>query len=570
MATEVFMPKAGMDMHEGTIIRWLASVGDEVREGDPLLEIETDKVTMEVEAPADGTLLVKYFGDGAVVPVVTVIGYVGEKGESVPDAPRMAGGKARADAEASLLRSEERESDSEYEFDAAVIGGGPAGYIAALEAARLGASVILFEEKKLGGTCTNVGCIPTKTYVQTAHDLERILKAKERGIAIPEGRVRVDLQAAKDYKDMVCTRMRRGVEGLLQKAGVKVVPENASLIGPHTVRAGQQTFRAENIVLCGGSSPARLGIEGSGLEGVIDSDAVLDLTEIPKELTIIGGGVIGCEMASVYSRFGSKVTIVELQSRLLPTFDEDISRFIEESFSANGIRIMTDRKIERFKKGAEGVVTVLSDGTEVASECVLVSVGRRPNLSALGVMADKIECERGKIMVDEYCRTSVPNIYACGDVTNRGTLAHAAMKMGRAAAQTICGRPKEVNLKRAPLCLYAIPEAAAIGMTEREAARRGEIMTGRFPFYANGRAACAGAPEGFVKVIADKAYGEILGVHICGGMATELIVEAKTLMDMEVTVYEVADIMHPHPTYSEAFMEACSDAIGECLHMPAR
>ena len=565
MAAEVFMPKAGMDMQEGTIIRWLAEVGDEVHAQDPLLEIETDKVTMEVEAPADGVLLVKYFDDGAVVPVVTIIGYIGEKGEKVPDRPAMAGGQARADEEKTLR---EPKRSREFEYGVAVIGGGPAGYIAALRASRMGAKTILFEMKKLGGTCTNAGCIPTKTYVQTAHDLLRMRKAGERGITAAIGGI--DMEAAYEYKESVIARMRGGVSSLLRAARVTVVSEEASLIGPHTIRAGQYTYSVENVILCGGSVPSPLPIEGSGLPGILSSDDILELKEVPESLVIVGGGVIGCEMAAIFGNFGSKVTIVELQEHLVPTFDADVSAALERHFSANGISILTGRKISRFDGSDGKPAVVLEDGERVAADYVLVSVGRRPNLSCLGVMADQIECERGKIMVDEYCRTNVSNIFACGDITNRGILAHAALKMGSAAAMTACGKPQMVNLKRAPLCLYTIPEAAGIGLTETQAKKRGEILIGRFPFSANGRAVAAGTPEGFVKVIADKGYGEILGVHIVGANATEMIVEAKILMDMEITVYEAADIMHPHPTYAEAFMEACADAIGESLNLPQR
>ncbi len=565
MAAEVFMPKAGMDMQEGTIIRWLADVGDEVHASDPLLEIETDKVTMEVEAPADGVLLVKYFDDGAVVPVVTIIGYIGKPGEAVPDRPAMAGGEARA-AEEKSLGETKRQKKSDYQV--AVIGGGPAGYIAALRASRMGAKTILFEAKQLGGTCTNVGCIPTKTYVQTAHDLLRIRKAAARGIVV--GTPTVDMEAAFRNKEAVITRMRGGVASLLRSAGVTVVEEEASLLGPHTIRAGKGTFRVENIILCGGSKASPLPIEGSDLPGIISSDEILELRKVPENLVIVGGGVIGCEMATIFGHFGSKVTIVEVQEHLIPTFDTDVSEAIEQSYKANGITILTGRKIVRFLTANGKPAVELSDGEQVAGDYVLVSVGRRPNLSCLGVMEDKIECERGKITVDEYCRTSVSNIFACGDISNRGILAHAAIKMGDAAAQTACGKPKIVNLKRAPLCLYTIPEAASIGYTETQARKRGEILVGRFPFSANGRAVAAGIPEGFVKVIADKGYGEILGVHIVGGNATEMIVEAKALIDMEITVYEAADIMHPHPTYSEALMEACADAIGESLNLPQR
>ena len=570
MAVEVFMPKAGMDMQEGTIIRWLAAVGDRVEEGDPLLEIETDKVSMEVEAPASGVLLTKYFDDGSVVPVVTVIGYIGEAGEHVPDAPTMAGGQVRAEDEAILKKGSSKKDERDFPYRVAVIGSGPAGYMAAVRAGRMGAKTILFEGKKLGGTCTNVGCIPMKTYNNTARDIDDIRKSRERGIVIGDEPVRVDMQKVHDFKDSVTVRMGKGVATLLKDAAVEVVPEEALLIGPHTIRAGQKTYQAEQIILASGSLAQTLTYPGVDQPEILISDGMFDLTEVPDRLVIVGGGVIGCEMASAFSRFGSKVTVVEQQEYLVPTFDREVSEAVRESFLAAGITVINGGKIERFDRRNDHPVVVLVDGRELEADLVLMAVGRKPNLACLGVMKDRLDYERGKIMVDEYCRTNIPHIFACGDISNRSIHAHSAMKMGDAAASTACGRAKSTGLNRAPLCLYGIPEAAGIGLTEREARKRGDIMIGRFPFAYNGRAVAMGKPEGFVKVIADRAYGEILGVHIVGAAACEMIVEAKTMMDMEITVYEVAEIMHPHPTFSEAFMEACADAISDCLNLVRR
>ena len=568
MAKEVFMPKAGMDMHEGKILRWFAEVGDRVEAGDPLLEIETDKVTMEVESPASGILLCRYFGEGAVVPVVTIIGYIGDAGEKVPDRPSMAGGEDRAAEQARLAGFEARRRESEYEYRVAVIGGGPAGYIAALRAARLGAKTVLFEKDLIGGTCTNRGCIPMKSYIHAASSLNLVERAFEDGILVGDDFPEFSFRAVRERKDGTVRKMRENVEYLLERAGGRVVKEEASMIGRHHIRAGQKTYRAENTILACGAKAKQLDIPGADLPGIVSSADMFELTEAPGSLVIIGGGVIGCEMAAAWSRFGSAVTVIEEQEHLVPTFDPDISVEIENSFSRRGISILTGKKLSRFEERDGRTAVILEDGTALEADCVLAAVGRKPNLAALGVLADQLDYERGKVMVDEYCRTNIENIYACGDITNRSILAHSAIKMGDAAASTACGHPREVRLNRAPLLLYTIPEAAGIGMTEQQAARQGEILVGKYPFSANGRAVASGEAEGFVKVIADRGYGEILGVHIVGAMATELIVEAKTMMDMEITVYEVADIMHPHPTWSEAFMEACADAIGECLNLP--
>ena len=565
MAKEVFMPKTGMDMHEGTILRWLFNVGDYVRAGEPLLEIETDKVTMEVEAPADGVLLCKYFEEGAVVPVVTIIAYIGREGEQVPDRPAMAGGTLRTGELSQYAESEQREKTRDYEYRAAVIGGGPAGYTAALRAAKCGKKVILFEKDRIGGTGINCGSIPMKTYMRTARLISDLEMAESRGIMIGTDRPKVDPAVVKSSAAEVVAVMRNHIEELLRDAGVELVREEAAMIGRHHIRAGGRTYRAENTIICCGSGARTVDVPGADLPGILDPEQMFELETFPERLVIIGGGVIGCEMAAAFSRFGTFVTIIENQDALVPTFDPDVSREIRLSFENHGIRVMTGERVARFETRDSFPSVLLENGEEVSADIILLAVGRQPSLASLGVLKNEIDYERGKIMVDEYCRTNLDNIYACGDVTNRSILAHSAIKMGDAAASTACGIPKEVKLMRAPLCLYTVPEAAGIGLTEPQAARQGEIMVGKYPFSLNGRAVASGETEGFVKVIADKSYGEILGVHVVGAMATEMIVEAKTMMDMEITVYEVADIMHPHPTWSEAFMEACAAAIGDSL-----
>lgn len=577
MAVEVFMPKAGMDMKEGTIIKWLVQVGEHVSEGDALLEIETDKVTMEVEAPKDGTLLCKYFEDGAVVPVVTVIGYVGKEGEEVPETPSLAGGEAKAaenkamGAEAApVAESAPAAKRAEDEYDIAVIGGGPAGYIAAIKGAQLGAKVILFEKDTVGGTCLNRGCIPTKTYVKTAEYLETIRHAALRGIVVDNSSVKVDMPKVHEYKQTVVKKLTGGVAALLKSNGITNIKEEAVLIDKNTVKAGDKSYKAANIILCGGSVAGLLPIPGLDHPQVVTSDGILELTEVPKRLVVMGGGVIGCEVATAFKGFGSEVTIVELMDRVVPTLDREVSGAIEQSLVKMGVKVLVGKKVEQIEKKGKLPVLCLDDGTKIEADKVLVSIGRKSDLTCLGEMESTIQSERGKIIVDEYCATNIPNIYACGDITNRSALAHSAFKMGEAAAANALGGKVKADLSKVPSCLYTMPEAGCVGMTEEEAKKRGNIMIGKFPFAANGRALASGEDTGFVKVIADKKYGEILGVHIVGAMAAEMIAEAKVMMDMEITVHEAAEIMHPHPTYGEAFMEACADALGSCMHLPKK
>lgn len=564
MATEVFMPKAGMDMREGTIIRWLANEGDTVVKGDALLVIETDKVTMEVESPADGILLKKYFGDGAVVPVVTIIGYVGRPGEKVPDQPSMAGGKERAEEEAMLAGAEAAEDEQNaFEYKVAVIGGGPAGYTAAMRASSLGARTVLFEKNTVGGVGIAAGCVPLKSLIGAAESLRSVRRAESAGFLPADSAVSFDFDRVCREKDRIVREAERYVSERLKERGVEVIHGEALLIGHHHIRAGVRTYRAENIIFCPGSHPARLGVPGEDLDGVVNIEEFLAENAMPERLVIIGGGVSGCETASAFRTFGAEVTVAESRGRILPTFDRDVSAAVAEKFKEAGIRILTGVRVRRFEATGESFSAVLDTGEKLEGDRILVCVGRKPNIESLGTLKDETEFERGKIVVDDYCRTSLADVYACGDVTNWSILAHSALKMGETAADNACGRTKEIGLKRAPLCLYTDPEAAGIGLTEDEARRRGEIMVGRVPFSENIRAVTERETDGFVKVIADKAYGEILGVHIVGKNATELIVEAKTMMDMEITVYEVADIMHPHPTRSETFKAACAAAAGE-------
>ncbi len=568
MAKEVFLPKTGMEMQEGRIVRWYAKVGDNVRKGDPLLAIETDKITMDVESPCDGTLLCHYFDEGVVVPVATILAYIGNEGEEIPDQPRKAGGAAR-EAEEAALTAPMTPTIRDYDYDVAVIGGGPAGVTAALRASRQGAATVLFEKQEIGGVSMNEGSLPMKTYLFAARSLDEVRRSAEKGVCI-KGEVRFDLETLHAYKEKVVGRMRIEKEELLSRSGVTVIEEEAALIAPHTIRCGKRTVTASSILLCGGSVVKELHVEGEDLPGVLTAEEVFSMTSLPKELLIVGGGVIGCEIACAFHRFGSEVTIVEEQEVLVPTFDEDVSRTLREIFEKEGIRVITGGKIGSFYEEGDKTCLLLKDGNRLSADVILLSVGRRPDESCLGELAGQIERERGKIMVDDQCRTSIPGIFACGDLTNRSIVAHSAIRMGEVAAHNACGNEKVLNLNRAPLCLFTIPEAAGIGLTEREAKRSGDIMIGTYPFIGNERAVASGETEGFVKVIADRGYGEILGVHIVGPNASEMIVEAKTMMDMEITVYEVADIVHPHPTCSEAFMLACADAIGECLEIPPR
>jgi len=453
-------------------------------------------------------------------------------------------------------------------YDVAVIGGGPAGYVAAIKAAQLGGRVVLFEKDVVGGTCLNRGCIPTKTLVKTGEILESVRRGEKRGIcsAAP---LSVDMSRAVDYKNGVVKRLTGGVAGLLKSWDIRVVKGEAEMAGEDAVLCGGEIYRAKSTLLCGGSAPAGLPIPGAGGPRVLTSDEILDLREMPKRLSIIGGGVIGCEIATAFACFGCRVTVVEMAERLLPTMDAELSEVMKKSLEGLGVAVLLSQSVKEIREDA---TVVLSDG-EAAGDSVLLATGRSANLTCLGVLRERIRVEKGKVVVDEHMRTTVPHIYAPGDINGRSMLAHAAFKMGETAAANAMGQNHVCDLDLVPGCVYTLPEVASVGLAEEEALERygkEAVAVGRFPFAANGRALANGEPEGFVKVIADKRYGELLGVHIAGPSATETIAAAAALMAAEVPVGEAAEMIFAHPTCSEAFMEACADALGMCIHLPQK
>ena len=572
MATEIYMPKNGMDMTEGVIVRWLKNVGDKVEKDEAIMEIETDKITMESESPVAGVLLAKLFEDGATVPVLTTVGYIGEAGEKVPEAGAPAAEAAPAPAEAPAPAAAAPAAVKDDEYHVAVLGGGPAGYVAAIKAAQLGGKVILFEKDTVGGTCLNRGCIPTKTYLKTAEYIHHIKGAADRGIIV-NAETSVDMPKVVAYKDKVVKTLTGGVAGLLKSNGVKVVYGVAKLASSNTVECDGKTYNAQKIILCGGSKAIRIPIPGVNHKEVMTSDEILAMTEVPKRLGIIGGGVIGCELASAFSAFGSEVTIVEAMDRVVSMFDKDVSAELDKSLKNSGVKVMCGRKVVEIGDN-NGCPVIVTDNGSVECDKVLLSIGRAADLECLGALAEQIKTERGKVVVDDTMKTSVDNIYACGDINGRIMLAHTAFKMGEVAAENcMTGENKKCDLRFVPSCLYTSPEAASVGLTEEKARELHPegIRVGKFQMSANGRSLASGEKAGFIKVIADNKYGQILGVHMVGGVASEMIAEPTTLMAMEITVNEVADdIIHAHPSYSEAFMEACADALGRCIHLPAK
>ena len=582
MATEIIMPKAGIDMTEGQIIKWNKKEGDKVETGEILLEIMTDKTSMELEAEDSGYLIKIIKGDGETVPVTEVIGYIGAEGEVAPE------GISKDTVETSENVSDKKEMEpikereieerntavksekGEDEFDVVVIGGGPAGYVAAIRAAQVGGKVAVVEKSELGGTCLNRGCIPTKTFLKNAEIIEGIEMSSKRGIILENEKFTVDMPKVVSLKNEIVKTLTNGVQGLLKSNSIKIFKGVGKINkDKDVVINGEKVLRTNKIILAGGSKVGSVNIPGIESKRVLTSDDILDLKELPKSLAVIGGGVVGVELGQAYLSFGSEVTVIEMMDRIVPGVDREASETLKKALEKKGMKILTSSKIKEIIDEGDKLRIKLEDKEDVVAEKALLSIGRVPDLEAVGEL--DLEMERGKIKVDKYMETSVKGVYAPGDINGIKMLAHAAFRMGEVAAENaILGNHREIKLETTPSAIYTIPEVGMVGLTEEEAKEKYDINIGKFAFVGNGRALASGDTTGFVKVIADKKYGEILGVHIVGQSAAEIINEASSLMAMEITVDEVIKTIHGHPTFSEALFEACADVLGEAIHLPKK
>jgi dihydrolipoamide dehydrogenase len=458
-----------------------------------------------------------------------------------------------------------------------VIGSGPGGYVAAIRGSQLGLKVALVEkDKRLGGTCTLRGCIPTKQLLMSAHYYEMAHKGlADFGVQVSD--VRLAFDDVQKRKAKVVMKNSKGIEFLMKKNTITVFKGTGKLALPGKVEVTGEDGKAQvidtkNIIIATGSVVRPIpGFETDG-ERVVNSDHILELEKVPASLIVLGSGAVGTEFASVYSRFGAETTLVELLPRIMPLEDEEISKTLEQSFRKRGVKCLTGTKLEKVEKTEAGVRVTGKDakGGDVSleAEMLLVAVGRMPYLEGLGIEGSKIKVERGAIQVDEFCRTGEPGVYAIGDVIPTPWLAHLASKEGILAVEQIAGQKVHpINMRHVPSCTYCDPEVASVGLTEAKAKELGyDVKVAKFPFSASGKARILGEEEGFVKVVSETKYDELLGVHIVGPHATEIIHEAIVALHLESTADELGRVIHAHPTVSEAVMEAAEGIHGLTIH----
>ncbi|MCA1581817.1 MAG: dihydrolipoyl dehydrogenase [Acidobacteria bacterium] len=462
-------------------------------------------------------------------------------------------------------------------YDVSIIGSGPGGYVAAIRAAQLGLSVQVIElEPRLGGVCTLRGCIPTKALLHTADLLEEARHGADIGVMARE--IKLEMAGAQKHKEKVVRQSSNGVSYLMKKNRVDVTPGFGRIAGPGRVAVkaadgSESEFGAKNILLATGSSPRSLPGIDIDHRTILSSDSILDLAEVPKSLLVIGSGAVGVEFASMFARFGSKATVIEVLPRIVPVEDEEISRELAASFKRQGIAVYVDTRVEKVTKmdnGVEVLARTSGGKTETfRAEKMLLAVGRKPLSEGIGLEAAGVATDRGYIRVDGMMRTNVSGIYAIGDVVPTAWLAHVASAEGIVAVEHLAGKnPPPLNYDQVPGCTYCSPEIGSIGLTEAKARERGyDVVVGKFPFSAIGKARIINETAGFVKIVAEKKYDEVLGVHIIGPKATELISEAGAALRLEATSEELVRTIHAHPTLSEAMHEAAEAVAGHAIHI---
>jgi dihydrolipoamide dehydrogenase len=457
--------------------------------------------------------------------------------------------------------------------DVAVLGGGPGGYSAAIRAAQLGATVACIErEPELGGTCLRIGCIPTKAWAQTALALKQAEQTSAR-LGVRLGTPGLDFPAANAWKDRVVRRMTQGVAFLFRANGVTWVKGTGRFTGPHTLAVGGGEVTFSSAIIATGSFPLRPPVEGLGSECCVDSEGLLAQTKIPRRLVILGGGLVGCEFASIFGQFGSEVTIIEMLPSLIPQEDADAAGELAKQFGRRGITLHLGKKCTKVEDSGQELTVHFGDGEAVTADLMLVAVGRGPLVSGLGLEWIGVEFDRRTgIVTDAHRRTTLPHIYAVGDCAGHWQLAHTAFREGVVAAENACGHQVTVGARAVPRPIYTDPEIASVGLTEAEARQRygDDVATGTFPWVANARAVMQNETAGWVKSIHETRRGALLGLVMAGPHVTDMVEAGVIAIDAGVAIETVADSMAPHPTLSEAIKGASLVALGRAIDLPNR
>jgi dihydrolipoamide dehydrogenase len=619
MPAEITMPQLSDTMTEGTVVKWHKKEGDKIKAGEEIADVETDKATMPMEAFDSGVLAVIKVQEGEKVAVGGVLGVIAtgsEKPEEIkkkyapaakpapsttakpapaaieaapptPVAPKAAESVPAPATSLSTPSPAPIKKTGTYTYDILVIGGGPAGYAAAIRAAQLKKKVLCVEKENLGGTCLNWGCIPTKALLEDGAFIRKMkTEAASRGVSFEN--LQIDFSKIVGRSRSIALRLQKGIGSLFSKYGVKHVIGTGQLLGPHRVKVtdkdGSKEITAEHIILATGAKAMPLpGVEFDGKK-VITSREAMNLPTQPKRLAIIGAGAIGCEFADFYHAIGTEVTVIEMLPHLLPNEDDDVSILLERSFAKRGIKVFTKTKTEKIEKTDAGVKLTLSgeNATTMEADVVLIAVGVMGNTDGLHAHDAHLEIFKGRVKVDHEYRTNLENVWGVGDCVSlhwpiqmgmggyrHPDLAHVAHHEAVKCVERICGHTlPPIDYKQIPGCTYTHPQVASMGYSERKLREeKRDIRIGKFPFSASGRALAAGESEGFVKLIFDAKYGELLGVHMIGENVTELLAELVLAKKLEATEEEIIEAMHPHPTMSEAVMEAAGVAEGKSIHL---
>ena len=611
MPAEFTMPQMSDTMTEGTVVKWRKKEGDKVSTGDILAEIETDKAVMESEAFDSGTIAVILAKEGEKVKVGALLAVIATGSEQpddvkkkyasgagtkaavpatlAPAAPAPASAKPETETApaASKPAAATPTATKAYNFDIIVIGGGPGGYAAAIRAGQLKKRVFCIEKENLGGTCLNWGCIPTKALLEDGAFIRKLrTEADKHGVSFQN--LQIDFAKLVSRSRTIADKLQKGVGSLFHKYGVQTEKGVGQLLAPHRVKIttekGSREITAEHVIIATGAKATPLPFAPFDGKTIISSREAMTLPTQPKRMAIIGAGAIGCEFADFYNAVGTEVTIVEMLPQLLPNEDDDVARVLSRSFDKRGIKVFLSTRTDKVERSGAGVKLTLSgeNATTLEVDVVLVAIGVTGNVEGVAAPESKLELFKSRVKATSEYRSNLENVWAIGDCVSlhwpegnalagyrHPDLAHVAHHEAVNVVEHICGLSDHtIDYGQIPACTYTHPQVASMGFTEKKLREQGrQIKIGKFPFSASGRALAAGETEGFVKLIFDAKYGELLGVHMIGENVTELLSELVMARKLEATEAEIIEAMHPHPTMSEAVMEAAGVADGRSIHL---